>query len=191
MSFDSYIQEVLTPNKQFPIYNAYKNLSKEVFWFLPYENIVLISEKPTNIVFDEDQRLHNTKNAAIEFASGYNLYALNGVTIPDWVITTPKDKLDPKKILEISNVEQRLQAIKYVGLEKLLSQLKTKTIDRKDKYELILIDIEDKQCEFLKMSNPSTGEIHVEGIKPGIKTVNEALAWRMGLELFVNPKFSA
>lgn len=32
------------------------------------------------------------------------------------------------------------------------------------------------------MSNPSTGEIHIEGIKPGIKTVQEAMAFRLGLD---------
>ena len=91
---------------------------------------------------------------------------------------------NPKQIMSVENAEQRMVLLKTYGVEKMLWHLDAKTIDKKDEYELITIRLIDRECEFLKMKNPSTGEFHVEGVKPGITTVNQALAWRSGLEIF-------
>lgn len=107
--------------------------------------------------------------------------------MPKEIMSQAKDKVLPKDILQLKNAEQRMQGMKYIGLGKFFDSLTKKVVDKKDDYELLLIDHEGEQCEYLKMVNPSTGEIHLEGIQPGLKTVDQALAWRNGLEYWINP----
>jgi hypothetical protein len=58
-------------------------------------------------------------------------------------------------------------------------------------YKLITLEVEGDACEYLQMVNPSTGEIHVEGVEPGIKTVKQALAWRLNIPHYKDPVFIA
>ncbi len=56
-------------------------------------------------------------------------------------------------------------------------------VDKKSKYELLLVDIgkeDGKKCPFLKMENPSINTYHVEGVHPDCKTVKAAIEWRNG-----------
>lgn len=45
-------------------------------------------------------------------------------------------------------------------------------------YQLIRLDTELFQGTYLKMRNPSTGDYHVEGVPPAIKSCRDALMWR-------------
>ncbi len=52
--------------------------------------------------------------------------------------------------------------------------------------DIILMDIDDSfnNAEifptYLKMKNPSSGDIHIEGVPAEIKSCQEALLWRIG-----------
>lgn len=107
--------------------------------------------------------------------------------MPEWVLNQPKENVKVEDILKLDNAEQRMQAMKHKGLGHFFSELKAQLIDRKDGYELLMIDHDGEMCEYLKMINPSTGEIHLEGILPGLKTIDAARAWRNGLEYWINP----
>jgi len=198
------------------------------FWIDEENNEFIVSNFPQKVTFDNNERLHNEDGAAIEYTDGFNVYSLHGVRVPEWIVETPKDEIDPEKVLAITNVEIRLAAIRHVGLHNFLSQIEHKVLDKKSMegdrlsiiqgiveetlgqeeyntfminnsgifdhyYELLLVRIEDRMCEFLKMVNPSTGEIHMEGVAPGTKTVNQALAFRLGLteKEYHKPAFEA
>ena len=161
-------------------------LSKDCGWIFPYSDFCVLSEKP-QVLKIKNGRLHSDTGAALSYSDGFKIYALNGVIMPEWVLNQPKENLKAQDILKISNAEQRMQAMKHKGLGHFFAELKTKVIDKKDGYELLLIDLQGEQCEHLKMVNPSTGEIHLEGVQPGTKTVDAALAWRNGLEYWINP----
>ncbi len=171
------------------------DLSKEGGWFYPYRNICVISERPVEIHMD-GTRLHKEGGAAIRYADGFSVYALNGVRVPDWLAETPKEKLDADKVLALPNAEQRAQGIKKVGIGVLFSRLNTQVIDTWRDYELVTIEFEKRRIgPYLRMINRTTGETHVEGvgtpnggIDEKIKTCQDALAWRNGLTKFVEPK---
>lgn len=213
--FYDFVENELDVKEKTPQLEPYSRLSRNSFWWIPCEKVVAFSDRPIGkIHFDRArQMLHNENGPAVEFEDGQmSIYVLNGVRMPDWIFAVPKKDLDPQKIMQIENVEQRLQAIKYIGLNVLEKQLRTKILDTelidtygsdyykkcleicenkgwnikdflgesKSQYELIMLKLNNVDCEFLKMTNPSTGEIHVEGVPPGTKTVREALAFRVG-----------
>ncbi len=53
-------------------------------------------------------------------------------------------------------------------------------------YSLLSLKLDDtddlRDCRFLQMVNPSTEEIHIEGVHPSCKTVQEAINFRAGGE---------
>lgn len=111
-----------------------------------------------------------------------NLYFLHGVLVPEWLVETPAEKLDPRKLTEIENAEERREFVRKVGIDRCWHKL-AKVLHRDGDYELGTIDCGDgRQRPFLKMANPSVPEVwHVEGCHPDCKTVQEALNFRNSL----------
>lgn len=173
------------------VVKIWSNIADACSWWYPFEEVCICTRKPLQFHLDDQQRIHNENGPAIEHADGVKLYALHGVVVSDWLIETPKDQLDPKKILAIENAEERMVSIRYIGVENLLGELNYKVLDKEGEYELLLIDIFGNKCEYLRMINPTTDEVHIEGIKPGIKTVKDAMAWRLNLESYAEPVFKS
>jgi len=135
-----------------------------------------------------EQRLHNEKGAAIKYADGFEVYSLNGIRVPAWVVNTPADDIDPKKILKEKNVEIRRELVRKVGADKVVAKLGAKVLEKRDNYELLSVDLGlDEPGIYLRMVNPSVNLTHVEGVPPDCTTINKALAWRNGLDRFSAP----
>lgn len=160
-------------------------LSKQCGYIIPYKNYCFITEKPTKINM-KNGKLHNETGKSIEWSDGWGLYSLDGITVPEWLIETPKDKLDLKKIIDLKNTEQRRVAMKYAGLHRFLHE-KNK-LDQFEDYELYLLKFEGQDHgPYLKMTCPSTGRIYLEGVgdpseydrvDQNIKTCKDALLFR-------------
>lgn len=193
IGFYDYILNVLFPERrqEFETFNKECiSMAHNIHTIIPFKGLCFASERPTSIKLKELNNqflLHNENGACLEYKDGYKFYALNGVRMPDWVLSTPKEQLKSEDILAITNAEQRMLAMKHKGLGHFFSDLECKVIDKFETYELTLVNLNGENCEFLKMVNPSTGEIHLEGVQPGIKTVREALAWRNGLDFYIKP----
>lgn len=142
-------------------------------WWYAFENAILACDRPKTCIM-ENGKLHNFNGKALEFRDGYGLYRFNGVEVPERLATTPKELISAEKVMAITNVQQRTEGMKKVGLEKFLKELKAETVytspnddqgAKEGEYELITVEIEGRRVgPYLKMVNPSTGEIHVEGV---------------------------
>jgi hypothetical protein len=174
------------------------DLSKEGGWFYPYKNICVITERPSEIHMDGN-RIHKDGGPAIRYPDGFSVWALHGVRVPEWLATTEASKLNPKEIMALPNAEQRKEGIRKAGIDRFKDTLKVEVIDTFKDYELWTFEFENRRIgPYLKMVNPSTKQIHVEGvgtanggIDTSIKTCQEALAWRGGFKIYSEPKFTA
>ena len=169
-------------------------VAKSCGWCSLYENIVFMQERPCELHFDVNYNLHNPLGPAILYRDGFAVYILNGVKVHDWVVTTPQETTDEKigeKILGLTNVQERTEAVKKFGMSKIAFLLKSEKIDKFNNYELLAFYVNNNKIgPYLKMTNPSTGEIHIEGVGDlnnpwKIKTCKEALAWRMGFDEYI------
>lgn len=153
-------------------------------WWIPFETEVYACERPCEFHVDADGRISNPNGPSILFRDGHAVYTINGVRVPDWLANTPAEKLDPKRIHEITNAEVRAAFVRKVGIDRILHGLSPGPIDTDGEYELHLLDFGNRTTRpYLKMHNPSVPEIwHVEGVPPGTKTVREALAFRNGFK---------
>ena len=167
------------------------------------KNICFVSEKPIKIK-KQNKRLHADIESALEYADGFSLYRLHGVSVPKWLVMTSADKLDVNKIMAIENVEVRKEAIQKIGLTNLMKKLNGKVLSKmniyvdknqkvylknkeglnKISYELIEVDLKlATKTKMLKMKNPSLEDVyHYEYVSPDCKTVKDALKFRNGVE---------
>ena len=149
---------------------------------IPYGNLYLYSEKPIEVNW-KNKLLHCDGDAAIKFKGEYALYFLNGVAVSKEIACTPAEELNPEIILTEKNAEIRREIVRKIGIERIIQKMECKTLDTWKDYTLLEFPhIKGMQTKgvYLKMKNPSTGTIHIEGVSPEIKTVAEALNWRIG-----------
>lgn len=123
----------------------------------PLENICVVSRKPTVCKFNE--QYHCEDGPALAYGDGYELYFLNGVAVPDWLVKTPAHKLDPKKFAEIKNVEIRREFVRKIGIERLAEKLGAEKLD-----EMVIkrSDLDDPNCATWKrkfFENPDNADI--------------------------------
>lgn len=154
-------------------------------WWWPFEEVCVMTERHCDLHMNAQGQLHREGGPAVKYVDGFALYFLNGVRVPKWLAETPTDDLDPKRVLNLRNVDQRREGVRRIGHEKMLSKMDPKVLDRqKDikggEYVLYALSVESGEPDFryLKMDNPSIKAVHIEGVPFDIDTVQEALNWR-------------
>jgi hypothetical protein len=81
-------------------------LLKACGWIWIYKHHVLISARPSICSLNEEGALHSLSRAALEYPDGLKVFAIDGVRVPDYVITDPK-KITKWRINKEGNVEVR------------------------------------------------------------------------------------
>ena len=134
----------------------------------------------------ENNLLHCSDGPACEDHLGQPYYFLVGIMVKPEYVLTPPDKLSPETILAETNAEIRVRLIRRTGIKNIIHRLqgyRKLDEDKENKYVLVGCNLPAPRPVFavyLQMVNPSTGETHLEGVPPEIRTVAEAIAWRSG-----------
>ena len=159
-------------------YNAFKDCQKYGMAF-PLDELCIVCQPPTTIKKNSDG-LHCTDGPALSYNGDNEIYALNGVSMPKKYVLTGEENITAEMVMKETNVEIRRELLRKVGIERILNDLPHKVLDTVGNYELYSLDLSDEltNCKYLKMTNPSVGCFHLEGIEPSINTVEEALKWR-------------
>lgn len=127
-------------------------------------------------------RLHRDGGPALAYPDGFSLWRLHGVSVPRWLAERPAHEIDAHELPKIANAEIRREFVRKVGIERILSALKARTISASGLYELLELDLGDGlKRPYLRMQNPSVDAVHIEGVHPDCRTVQEALNYRNGL----------
>jgi hypothetical protein len=149
-------------------------------WVWWHENVLVISDRPRVLKRNQRGQLHCETGPAVLYPDGWGVWALNGVTMERELVETPAEQIDPKCILAAENVEVRRELLRKIGIERFLQVTPHKVLDRLGDYELLAVDLsaELRDRKYLKMTNPSIGVYHVEGVAQECGTVQQALNWR-------------
>ena len=159
-------------------YNTIKDCQKYGMVF-PLDELCIVCQRPSAIKKNENG-LHCPDGPALSYNGDNEIYALNGVSMPKEYVLTAAENITAEMVMKETNIEIRRELLRKVGIERLLNDLPHKVLDTVGNYELYSLDLSDelKNCKYLKMTNPSVGCFHLEGIEPSINTVEEALKWR-------------
>ncbi len=157
------------------ILDIMERISMQCEWWWPYENIVVVSERPTTVRWDDESRLHCENGPAVEYADGYSLSLWHGQSIPgEWVTGNP-----PKasEALHWSNMDQRAAACEIVGWANILDELDAKVIDDSGDHvwgRLVEVDLPDSGRERFLDALCGTGRRFALPVPPKTKSVDEA-----------------
>jgi len=163
----------------------------------------LISRVPKecNNLFEaakEDQRLAKNRNARANYANTSTVAKVRNAKA-----TGDYSKLVPQDVFKLRNVTTRTELIEHYGQDTILDTVDSHVVQRDEidgrLYELLRFNIpeiragveEIRIATYLKMINPSTGEVCIEGVPNNLNgsrwdtsitmnTVSEALRWRDG-----------
>lgn len=187
LSFFRYIAKLAIDYSK---YDHWEKLCEHSGPRIMHPDFCMISDRPEVLIVDERNRPHCTTGPFCKWRDGAALYALNGTYVPMWAIEMPKDQIDPKQVLAITNTEVRTAIMKHVGLGKFLAALNAELLDeRLDGLKLYYLTIDgNKIGPYLFLTCPSTGREFLEGvgdaekyefIDPTIKTCDDAERWRI------------
>lgn len=157
-------------------------IASECEWWWPYEKLVVASERPTEVRFDDARRLHREDGPAVLYADGYALWSWHGVRVPEKWIT--EKAITAQDALTWPNMEQRRAACEILGWNTILNRLEARTIDRDEDPEigeLVEVTIPDIGREKFLRVTCGTGRQFALPVPPDMKTALQANAWTYGL----------
>ena len=187
LGFYEYFYDVMGLKKEVGPLKPLIELAKVCGWFFPYDTVCVLTDRPAEINL-VNNRLHKNGGPSIRYRDGYSLYHLNGVRVTKEIAETPGYALSTKLVLTEKNAQVRAEIVKKIGMPRIIQELGGTTIEARDGYELINLDMGDGRFRpYLKMRNPSVDLVHLEGVHPSCDTINKALAWRNGLDTFTAP----
>lgn len=154
-----------------------------------FENFVMLSERPQAIHKNDNNRLHNTKEAALRYRDGYALYAVNGARVPEKAVLDPNSYTFQELQAEKNSEVHRVIA-ENLGWDKYIEKIQAKVIDRffdevtNLEYELLesSVDAGDRQPRYLRMRSPELWDQSrpwfIEPVDPDLKTAQAARKWQ-------------
>ena len=185
LGFYDYFSNELKLEKQTEKLKGLWIIAQNANWWLPHENICWISERH-NVCKLKNGVIHCETGPAIAYPDGFEIYGLNGIRVPAWVVKTAEIDISIKQLLEVDNADIRREVLRKIGVGRLISQ--GKEIDKLNDYTLInlghlFLRGVDFYAPYLVMENPSVkGLWHCEGVHEDCKTVQQALTWRNGTD---------
>ena len=158
-------------------------VSENVGWWWPFENAVIVTERPCVIKFDGEKRLHCETGPAVEYRDGFGVYAWRGIRIPpEWIKDGPPDAIS---CLRVENIEQRRIACEMRGWHNILPKLpNAKLIDKHSNPqvgELWQGDLPDHGKERFLQVKCGTGRTFAIPVGMEFSTAREANAATYGI----------
>lgn len=163
------------PNK----WELMQSIVKYCSWMYTFEGICLVCDRPSEIYFDSQQKLHAEGKPALQFSDGYSLYSYHGVTLPEKYGKLLPHQWQPQWLLEENNAEVRRVLIQGIGYGRICQELAITELDEWQEYTLLKLNdyLDFEAIYLLKMICPSTGAIHVLRVPPDLKSAREAISW--------------
>jgi hypothetical protein len=175
-------------------YKKWEETSK-IGMIYPLDNITIVCQKPLEVHM-KDGVIHREGGPAIRYSGlgDFNIFALNGVNVPEYLAVTPAEEIDINLYNREVNADVKAEFVRKVGIERFLNHGKkmdtyenypkdTHEWYHKSEYELWDMEVLFTGLDsapYLKMLNQTTGIWHLEGVSPKCQTVEDALKERFG-----------
>jgi hypothetical protein len=182
--------------------NGLWKVAKNAGWWMPFDSICFISERPILLNRDEQGRLHCSNGPAMEYPDGWKIYSYHGVLINNPEIIENPGSITVNMIEKETNAEIKRIMLEQYGWNKYLIDSKAEEIS-KDKFgilykkiipgdeDLVMVRVVNSTKEGLwtKQENkykffPAYNEKGEEyrknyflRVPPSTKTAHEAVAW--------------
>ncbi|MBB2947072.1 hypothetical protein FB565_006840 [Actinoplanes lutulentus] len=161
-------------------------VARHAGWWWAYENVAILTERPTLLERDNVGRLHRGEGAAMEFPDGYGLWAWRGMPIPaDLAAELPR--LTVERIRDEPNAEIRRVMLEHFGYERYLREAGARTMGSDEAGTLWYLDLPgDEPLVMVEVVNSTpepdgTSRVYWLRVPPSTRTAREGVAWTFGL----------
>ena len=176
---------LLPTDNNFKIFDIWYDLACSCGWCYTFENIVFVCEKPQKLYLNDRGLLHKDGDMGLRYTDGYGLWMLNGIAVPEWLVKTDADKIDPQKALTEKNVDIQREIIRKVGADRVLKASNAKKLnqykDAKTKltyslYHMKLNDNLDRKYLYFEHASMK-GVFYAQPVPPETNKAVHGLAW--------------
>ncbi|MFF7738286.1 DUF6745 domain-containing protein [Streptomyces sp. NPDC007984] len=161
-------------------------VARHAGWWWPYEEAVVICERPVELHRDEAGRLDRGDGPALAFPDGFALYAWRGMPVPRDFLTGLAD-LTPDRIRAEENAELRRVMLEFYGYDRFLADSGAEPVHRDETGVLWRIALDDDEdvamVEVVNSTPEPDGTFHTYWLRvpPSTRTAREGVAWTFGV----------
>ena len=123
--------------------------------------------------------LHGNGQPSVEYWGLFNLYHWHNTSIPERMGKVNCEQWKPEWLLDEENAEVRRVLLQEIGYERAIATLGATVRDTWREYDLIQLTVPNMPVRYqlLKMTCPSTGDVHVLRAPPDCDTAEQAITW--------------
>ncbi|WP_432042445.1 DUF6745 domain-containing protein [Streptomyces cadmiisoli] len=161
-------------------------VARHASWWWPYEETVVICERPVELHRDEAGRLDRGDGPALAFPDGFALYAWRGMPVPADFLAGLAD-LTPDRIRAEENAELRRVMLEFYGYDRYLADSGAEPVHRDETGVLWRIALDgDEDVAMVEVVNSTaepdgTFRTYWLRVPPGTRTAREGVAWTFGV----------
>lgn len=168
---------------------AWEDATREGCFRVMHEEFCIVSDFPREISRNSLNQPHCETGPSHRWSDGFEIYHLNGVRVPKWLVKTPAEKIDPQKALKETNADVQREIIRKIGAERMLQATGAVTVDDAVdprtglKYSLKRMSVGDNinrlYLYFEHASMP--GVFYAKCVPPECKKALHARAWILSM----------
>ncbi|MGA2875516.1 MAG: DUF6745 domain-containing protein [Nitrososphaerales archaeon] len=184
LGFYDYFNNVIRLGRQTEKLKGLWMISQAAGWYIPHENICWISERHDVCKLNRSGKIHSEKGPAIHYPDGFSVYALNGIRVPQVLVDTEAEKLDPEMVLKEQNADIQREIIRKIGAERVLQKLNAVEVDKWTfkkfglQYSLQKIKVNNLDANYLVYEAAMLKGVHyAKPMPPEVRTAMQGLAW--------------
>ncbi|MGW4040698.1 DUF6745 domain-containing protein [Streptomyces sp. NPDC004778] len=162
-------------------------VARNAGWWWPYENAVVITERPDVLHRDEAGRLDHGEGPALAYGDGFALHAWRGMPVPA-AFLDELSSLTPERIRAEENAELRRVMLEYYGYDRYLTESGAEPVHRDETGVLWRIALDgDEDVVMVEVVNSTpepdgTYRTYWLRVPPTTRTAKDGVAWTFGLE---------
>ncbi|MEU9838397.1 DUF6745 domain-containing protein [Actinomadura sp. NPDC048032] len=162
-------------------------VARSAGWWWPYERLVILSERPSELYRDEPGRLHRGDGPALAYPDGFALHAWRGMPIPAGFVASLKN-LTPDRISSEQNAELRRVMLEIFGYDRYLAETGARPLHRDETGVLWSIELPgDEPVVMVEVVNSTpepdgTHRTYYLRVPPDTRTARAGVAWTFGVD---------
>ncbi|GAA4242725.1 hypothetical protein GCM10022254_76800 [Actinomadura meridiana] len=156
-------------------------------WWWPYERLVILSERPSELHRDEPGRLHRGDGPALAYPDGFALHSWRGMPIPPDFVDSLTN-LTPARISSEENAELRRVMLEIFGYDRYLAETGARPVHRDETGVLWSIELPgDEPVVMVEVVNSTpepdgTRRTYYLRVPPDTRTARAGVAWTFGVD---------
>ena len=169
-------------------YRAWEDCAKYGGFRVMHKEFCIVCEFPEKLQADVNGRPHCATGPSHRWKTGFELYHLNGVRVPKWLVMTPAHEIDVNLALSEKNADVQREIIRKIGAQRFLVETKAKELDNfidqtGFSYRLLNMKIGNNiNRKYLYFEHASLkGVWYAKPVPPECRTALHARAWILGL----------